>query len=89
MSNTETDASGTELSLGLYLAANGFDVWLGSSRGVEPTAHVKYNPTDAEFWAWSYDEMAMFDEPAYIRYISRATGDQKLKYIGHSQVIHK
>lgn len=87
MVNTETNDKGTELSLGLYLAANGFDVWIGGSRGVEPTAHVKYNPTDSEFWKWSYDEMALFDVPAYIRYISRTNGgDQKLKYIGHSQV---
>lgn len=86
MVNTETDAAGTELSLGMFLAASGFDVWLGSSRGVEPTRHVKYNPTDEEFWQWSYDEMALLDLPAYIRYISRAAGGQNLKYIGHSQV---
>ena len=88
MVNTDTSSSktGTELSLGFYLAANGYDVWLTSSRGVEPTSHKTLKPTEEKFWAWSYDEMAIYDTPAYIDYITSQTGASKIKYIGHSQV---
>jgi len=33
----------------------------------------------------SWDEMAHYDLPAMLNYVLRATGRQKLFYVGHSQ----
>jgi len=40
---------------GFILADAGFDVWLGNVRGnTYGRTHVKYKPSDAQFWAWRY-----------------------------------
>lgn len=73
-------------SLGFILSDAGFDVWMGNVRGnTYSRAHVKYNPSDAEFWEWSWDDMARYDLPTMLNYVLRVTGRQKLSYIGHSQ----
>jgi pimeloyl-ACP methyl ester carboxylesterase len=75
-----------EQSLGFILADMGYDVWLSNVRGnVYSTAHVALQPSQPEFWAWSWDEMAKYDIPAFIGYILNVTGKQQLTYIGHSQ----
>jgi lysosomal acid lipase/cholesteryl ester hydrolase len=87
------DCSGTwvfnfELqSLGFILADSGYDVWLGNIRGnTYGMRHTKYNPkTDAEFWNFSFDEMARYDLPAMINHVLNATSQPSLYYIGHSQ----
>lgn len=47
--------------------------------------HVRWSPTDVEFWAFSWDEMAAHDLPASINYILSVTGAASLGYVGHSQ----
>ena len=74
-----------ELSLGFYLSNGGYDVWLTGSRGVHPTTHNTLTSNDRKFWDWSFDEMALFDTPAYIRYVNQYTKSRHIKYIGHSQ----
>jgi lysosomal acid lipase/cholesteryl ester hydrolase len=86
------DASSTwvmnmaDQSLGFILADAGFDVWLGNIRGnTYSRRHVKYVPSDAQFWEWSWDQMADIDLPTMLRYVLRTTRQQDMFYIGHSQ----
>ena len=57
------------------LSEEGFDVWLGNSRGSKYSRmHTDLDPdTDAKFWNFSFIEMAMFDLPAMVDYITEAT----------------
>jgi len=73
-------------SLGFILADQGYDVWLSNVRGnTYSTQHISLKPSQAEFWAWSFDEMAQYDLPTVINYILGVTGQKKLSYVGHSQ----
>ncbi len=47
--------------------------------------HTHWSPSDQEFWAFSWDEMAAYDLPASIDFILAATGAASLGYVGHSQ----
>eukprot|EP00897_Mesotaenium_endlicherianum_P002566 jgi/Mesen1/2337/ME000155S01423 len=40
---------------------------------------------DAEYWKWSWDELAEFDLPALLEYVTTATGQDRILYIAHSQ----
>lgn len=67
------------------LARAGFDVWLGNNRGsFYSEEHVKYSVKDKEFWEFDFEEMGVFDLPAFIDFILMQTASQKLTYIGHS-----
>jgi len=72
--------------LGFILADQRYDVWLSNVRGnTYSNTNIHYTPSQAEFWAWSFDEMAHIDLPTVINYILKTTGAQKLSYVGHSQ----
>ena len=68
------------------LANQGYDVWLGNSRGNKHSRnHTKYNPNkNKEFWEFTFQHMADFDLPAVFKYVYERT-KQKMHYIGHSQ----
>jgi len=73
-------------SLGFLLADAGYDVWFGNNRGNTYSTNHTHLPTDsAQFWNFTYDEMALIDLPTHIDYVLGATGAQNLSYIGHSQ----
>ena len=75
-----------EKSLVIQLVDAGFDVWLGNNRGSRfSRKHVKLSPESKEFWNFSFDEMGEQDLPAFFRYIIETTGQDKIRYIGHSQ----
>jgi pimeloyl-ACP methyl ester carboxylesterase len=72
---------------GFALARQGFDVWMGNSRGNKYSrSHINYNPdTDSAYWDFSWQEMADFDVPAQVEYVLSQSDYKKLVYIGHSQ----
>jgi len=75
-----------EESLGFILADAGYDVWLPNCRGnTYSTNNTHLDPSQTEFWQWSFDEMANYDLPTLIGYILNTTGASKLSHVGHSQ----
>ena len=75
-------------SLPFLLIKEGFDIWLGNSRGtIFSTRHKTKDPTDKNsgFFDFSMDENVNYDLPATIKYIKSKTGGKKMSYIAHSQ----
>ncbi|XP_032669548.1 lipase 3-like [Odontomachus brunneus] len=76
---------GPDKDLAFLLADRGYDVWLGNIRGnTYSRSHVKMSPRNADFWQFSYHEIATIDLPNMIDYALNYTGKEKLYYIGHS-----
>ncbi|KAG7188354.1 hypothetical protein KM043_008010 [Ampulex compressa] len=62
---------GRNNSLAYVLADEGFDVWLGNLRGnVFSKAHVTLDPSENEFWNFSWHESGIYDLPAMLSYIT-------------------
>lgn len=74
------------ISLGFYLADNGYDVWLGNVRGSKyATAHKWLSTESLEYWSFSFHEMGVIDAAVMIDYMLQQTGADKCFYVGHSQ----
>ncbi|KAF4382365.1 hypothetical protein G4B88_011317 [Cannabis sativa] len=74
-----------EESLGFILADRGFDVWVGNVRGTRWShGHVSLSLKDKDFWDWSWQELALHDFAAMLRYIKAVTST-KIFVVGHSQ----
>lgn len=76
-----------EESLPFLLSENGFDVWVGSTRGTEFSSKHEYldsNKFDSDYWDFSLDDSAEYDLPASINYIKEKTGVSKINYLAHS-----
>ncbi|KAF6173560.1 hypothetical protein GIB67_037473 [Kingdonia uniflora] len=72
-------------NLPCILADRGFDVWIANTRGTRfSTGHKTMSTKDKEYWDWSWDELAKYDLPAYVKFVNTQT-KQKPHYIGHSQ----
>lgn len=72
--------------MGVLLAENCYDLWLGNSRGnVESYKHVNLTDSDHEYWQFSFHEMGKYDYPAFVDYVLAQTGKNQVIYIGHSQ----
>ncbi|CAH2255164.1 jg7247 [Pararge aegeria aegeria] len=74
-------------SLGISLADNGYDVWLGNTRGNRySSSHISLDPQkNPEYWMYSIHELGYYDLPAIIDEVLLRTGAQSLTAIGHSQ----
>ncbi len=77
-------------SLAYILADLGYDVWMNNSRGNRYSRHHIFLDADddkqaEQFWDYSFEEMAKYDQPALFKFILGKTGVQKIAYIGHSQ----
>ena len=73
-------------SLAYSLVDNGYDVWLGNVRGsLYGRDHNTLSVNNSEWWAWSWEQMALHDLPSMIEHTLKVTKAENLVYIGHSQ----
>ncbi|XP_011499460.1 PREDICTED: lipase 3-like [Ceratosolen solmsi marchali] len=76
--------AGKGKSLAFILSDEGYDVWLGNARGnTYSRSHINYTTSDLQFWNFSWHEMAIYDLPAVITFITKLKNDD-LIYVGHS-----
>ena len=70
----------------------GFDLWMNNSRGnaysrdhMTIDLNFIHDKSQDEFFDFSFEQMADYDQPALWKYILDKTGAEKITYIGHSQ----
>ena len=76
---------GKPLSLQLY--DQGYDIWMGNNRGTKYSNDSdKYPVNDDSFdrWNFSWAELGLYDDPAFMDLIMEQTGQPKVNYIGYS-----
>lgn len=79
-------ANDHENGLPYLLSKEGYDVWLGNTRGNRYCkSHVTLSPDQKEFWDFNLQEIALYDVRASVEHVLKATGHKDLHYIGHSQ----
>ena len=72
-------------SVALALHSRGYDVWMGNSRGNDFSSnHTKLSPSSKAFWNFTFEDMALRDDPAVVEYVASATG-RSMTFIGWSQ----
>jgi len=75
-----------EKSVGFHLVNNGYDVWVGNNRGNKYSlSHTDPNISKYDFWDFCWDEMGIYDLPAFYQFIMDTTGKDKITYFGHSE----
>lgn len=73
-------------SAAFYLADNGFEVWLGNSRGSNTCLkHKKMSIENPKFWDYSFHEIGIYDLPAMIDYVLETSRARKVVFVGHSE----
>ncbi|XP_022901511.1 lysosomal acid lipase/cholesteryl ester hydrolase-like isoform X2 [Onthophagus taurus] len=84
LSNSANFITHGNVSLAYVLWNAGYDVWIGNFRGsYYSEGHVNLTTYDKEYWDHSIDEMALYDTPEAMSYMTSITG-KSLFYIGHS-----
>lgn len=72
----------------LKLVDRGYDVWMPNNRGTRySNSNINdghHAQTSKQRWDFSYAELGMYDQPAFIDKILKVTGKSKLTYIGYS-----
>ena len=74
-------------SLPVALAKQGYDVWLGNNRGNHMANRhetLDWVEDEAEYWDFSFPELARYDLPAMLDTVYEETGERKIHYIGMS-----
>eukprot|EP01025_Chloroclados_australasicus_P048409 TRINITY_DN5484_c1_g1_i1.p1 TRINITY_DN5484_c1_g1~~TRINITY_DN5484_c1_g1_i1.p1 ORF type:complete len:469 (-),score=11.46 TRINITY_DN5484_c1_g1_i1:360-1622(-) len=78
--------NGINRGLAYILVDQGFDVWMGNSRGNSYSLlNQNVKASSAKFWDFSWDEMALMDIPATVDTVVQETQSQQLIYVCHSQ----
>ncbi|ETM45057.1 hypothetical protein L914_09785 [Phytophthora nicotianae] len=73
-------------SLAYVLTDAGYDVSLGNNRGTTwSSEHTTLTTDDDVYWAFSWEDMGLYDLPAMVNYVLNTTGRSTLSYIGHSE----
>jgi lysosomal acid lipase/cholesteryl ester hydrolase len=68
------------------LANAGYDVWMGNNRGSKYShGHLTLSPHDHAYWDYYQEDMARYDLPAFINFVTATTAQPKISYIGHSE----
>ncbi len=63
-----------ENSPAFILNAEGYDVWLGNSRGNKYSRkHVYKSPSSPEFWDFDWEDMGSYDLTALTEFILKVT----------------
>jgi len=71
--------------LAYILADEGYDVWMGNFRGNSYSkSHLHLDPTEYDFWTFSFDQMADMDLPLMLKYTVNYTEQERIYYVGHS-----
>ncbi|KAF2365993.1 AB-hydrolase lipase domain [Trinorchestia longiramus] len=72
-------------ALAYRLADSGYDVWMANCRGNQYSrVHESLDVEGAEYWNFSWDQIAAFDVPAEIDYVLNVTGQEQVNYVGFS-----
>jgi len=59
---------------------------MGNNRGsFYSMAHVNYTSNQKEYWDFDFEQMGLYDLPAFIDHITATTGHEKILYMGHSE----
>jgi len=79
-------ANDPERSLAIQLWKEGYDVWLGNSRGnIFSRNHTSKSSHSKAFWDFTWVDMGRYDLPAQVMYVQNQTASAKISYIGWSQ----
>ena len=69
-----------------YAHSQGYDVWLGNSRGNKYSKeHKSFDPKKEDYWQFDWQDMGDYDVPAALDFVIQSTGYKKVAYVGHSQ----
>lgn len=76
----------SDKSIGFHLLHDGYDVWAGNNRGNKYSLkHINEEISDYDYFEFCWDEMGIYDVPAFYKFIMQKTGKDKIIYFGHSE----
>ena len=67
------------------LVRQGYDVWLGDTRGRSPFLHETEHSGSSKYWDYSIDDLVEFDIPRMVSYVHQEAGRDIAAIIAHSQ----